>query len=239
MDFIDAPSPNFDVRKTPPDMIVLHYTGMKTGEGALDRLRDAQAKVSSHYLVEEDGRVFRLVAEERRAWHAGVSFWKGETDVNSRSIGIEIVNPGHEWGYRAFPGTQIAAVIDLLADIRTRWMIEDGRIVGHSDVAPDRKDDPGELFPWKTLAEAGHGLWVEPPAAPGAPLGEGAEGAGVFALQAGFTRLGYDCAPSGTFDAHTTSVVRAFQRHWRQDKFDGVADGETRARLIALLRAAG
>lgn len=239
MDFIDAPSPNFDVRKTPPDMIVLHYTGMKTGEGALDRLRDAQAKVSSHYLVEEDGRVFRLVAEERRAWHAGVSFWKGETDVNSRSIGIEIVNPGHEWGYRAFPEAQIAAVIDLLADIRTRWMIEDGRIVGHSDVAPDRKDDPGELFPWKTLAEAGHGLWVEPPPAPGAPLGEGAEGAGVFALQAGLTRLGYDCAPSGTFDAHTTSVVRAFQRHWRQEKFDGVADGETRARLIALLRAAG
>jgi N-acetylmuramoyl-L-alanine amidase len=239
MDFIDAPSPNFDVRKTPPDMIVLHYTGMKTAEGALDRLRDAQAKVSSHYLVEEDGRVFRLVAEERRAWHAGVSFWKGETDVNSRSIGIEIVNPGHEWGYRAFPEAQIAAVIDLLADIRTRWMIEDGRIVGHSDVAPDRKDDPGELFPWKTLAEAGHGLWVEPPAAPGAPLGEGAEGAGVFALQAGFTRLGYDCAPSGIFDAHTTSVVRAFQRHWRQEKFDGVADGETRARLIALLRAAG
>lgn len=239
MDFIDAPSPNFDVRKTPPDMIVLHYTGMKTGEGALDRLRDAQAKVSSHYLVEEDGRVFRLVAEERRAWHAGVSFWKGETDVNSRSIGIEIVNPGHEWGYRAFPEAQIAAVIDLLADIRTRWMIEDGRIVGHSDVAPDRKDDPGELFPWKTLAEAGHGLWVEPPPAPGAPLGEGADGAGVFALQAGLTRLGYDCAPSGTFDAHTKSVVRAFQRHWRQEKFDGVADGETRARLIALLRAAG
>jgi N-acetylmuramoyl-L-alanine amidase len=239
MDFIDAPSPNFDVRKTPPDMIVLHYTGMQTGEGALDRLCDAEAKVSSHYLVEEDGRIFRLVAEERRAWHAGVSFWKGETDVNSRSIGIEIVNPGHEWGYRAFPKAQIASVIGLIADIRTRWMIEDGRIVGHSDVAPDRKDDPGELFPWKTLAEAGHGLWVEPPAAPGAPLGEGAEGAGVFALQAGLTRLGYDCAPSGTFDAHTTSVVRAFQRHWRQEKFDGVADGETRARLIALLRAAG
>ena len=239
MDFIDAPSPNFDVRKTPPDMIVLHYTGMQTGEGALARLTDAQAKVSSHYLVEEDGRVFRLVAEERRAWHAGVSFWKGETDVNSRSIGIEIVNPGHEWGYRAFPKAQIAAVIALAADIRTRWLIDDSRIVGHSDVAPDRKDDPGELFPWKALAEAGHGLWVEPPAAPGAPLGEGAEGAGVFALQAGFTRLGYDCAPSGTFDAHTTSVVRAFQRHWRQERFDGVADGETRARLIALLRTAG
>jgi N-acetylmuramoyl-L-alanine amidase len=237
MDFIDAPSPNFDARKVPPDTLVLHYTGMPTGEAALARLRDPEAKVSSHYLVEEDGRVFRLVPEERRAWHAGLSFWKGETDINSRSVGIEIVNPGHEFGYRAFPDAQIAAVIALVADVRSRWTIGDDRIVGHSDVAPDRKD-PGELFPWKRLAEAGHGLWAEPPAAPGAPLGEGEEGAGVFALQAGLTRLGYDCAPSGKFDAHTTAVVRAFQRHWVQTRFDGIADGETRARLIALLRMA-
>jgi len=238
MDFIDAPSPNFEPRKGPPDMIVLHYTGMQTGEAALARLRDLEAKVSSHYLVEEDGRVFRLVPEERRAWHAGVSFWKGETDVNGRSVGIEIVNPGHEFGYRPFPEAQIAAVIALVADVRARWTVEDDRIVGHSDVAPERKDDPGELFPWKRLAEAGHGLWAEPGAAPGDPLAEGAEGAGVFALQAGLTRLGYDCAPSGVFDAHTTAVVRAFQRHWRPALFDGVADGETRARLIAILRAA-
>jgi N-acetylmuramoyl-L-alanine amidase len=236
MTLIDAPSPNFEPRKSVPDMIVLHYTGMPTGEAALERLRDPASKVSSHYLVEEDGRVFRLVAEERRAWHAGVSSWKGETDINGRSVGIEIVNPGHEFGYRVFPDAQIAAVIDLLSDIRSRWSVEDGWIVGHSDVAPDRKDDPGELFPWKRLAEAGHGLWVEPPAAPGAPLGEGEEGAGVFALQAGLTRLGYDCAPSGRFDAHTTAVITAFQRHWRPEKVDGVADGETRARLIALLR---
>jgi N-acetylmuramoyl-L-alanine amidase len=235
---IPAPSPNFNERKAPPDLIVLHYTGMPTGQGALDRLRDPQAKVSSHYLVEEDGRIFTLVAEERRAWHAGVSCWKGETDINGRSIGIEIVNPGHEFGYRAFPDVQIAALIELLSDIRTRWIVEDGRIVGHSDVAPERKDDPGELFPWKRLAQAGHGLWVEPDAAPGLPLAEGEEGAGVFALQAGFTRLGYDCAPSGKFDAHTTAVVRAFQRHWRQEQVDGIADGMTRARLIALLRAA-
>jgi len=238
MSYIDAPSSNFDARNGPPDMIVLHYTGMPTGEEALTRLRDPQAKVSSHYLVEEDGRVFRLVAEERRAWHAGLSFWKGERDVNGVSIGVEIVNPGHEFGYRAFPQAQIEAVIALLADIRTRWSVEDARIVGHSDVAPDRKEDPGELFPWKQLAQAGHGLWVEPPAAPGAPLGEGEESAGVFALQAGFTRLGYDCAPSGVYDAHTAAVVRAFQRHWRQERVDGIADGETRARLIALLRAA-
>ncbi|MDP1601571.1 N-acetylmuramoyl-L-alanine amidase [Phenylobacterium sp.] len=219
-------------------MLVLHYTGMTSGPEALARLCDEQSKVSSHYLVEEDGRVFRLVPEERRAWHAGVSFWKGESDINGRSIGIEIVNPGHEFGYRAFPAAQIAAVIELVADIRTRWSIEDSRILGHSDVAPGRKIDPGELFPWKQLAQAGHGLWVEPDAAPGLPLSEGEEGAGVFALQAGFTRLGYDCAPSGKYDAQTTSVVQAFQRHWRQEQVDGVADGMTRARLIALLRAA-
>lgn len=238
MNFIEAVSPNFNERTVPPDMLVLHYTGMTSGPEALARLCDAQSKVSSHYLVEEDGRVFRLAPEERRAWHAGVSFWKGESDINGRSIGIEIVNPGHEFGYRPFPAAQIAAVIELVADIRTRWSIEDGRILGHSDVAPGRKIDPGELFPWKQLAKAGHGLWVEPDAAPGLPLSEGEEGAGVFALQAGFTRLGYDCAPSGKYDTQTTAVVRAFQRHWRQEQVDGVADGMTRARLIALLRAA-
>jgi N-acetylmuramoyl-L-alanine amidase len=137
--YIDAPSPNFDSRTAPPDMIVLHYTGMQTGEGALARLCDPAAKVSAHYLVEEDGRVFRLVAEERRAWHAGVSFWKGATDINARSIGIEIVNPGHEHGYRAFPEAQVAAVIDLLTDVRARWTVPDGFILGHSDVAPERK----------------------------------------------------------------------------------------------------
>jgi N-acetylmuramoyl-L-alanine amidase len=238
MDLIEAPSPNFDMRTAPPDAIVLHYTGMPTGEGALARLRDPEARVSCHYLIEEDGRVFRLVPEERRAWHAGVSSWRGQTDMNGASIGIEIVNPGHEFGYRAFPEVQIAAVIALVADIRSRWTVDDVRIVGHSDVAPTRKQDPGELFPWKTLAEAGHGLWIEPPAAPGPLLQEGEESAAVFALQAGLTRLGYDCAPNGRFDAHTQAVVRAFQLHWRPSRTDGVADGETRARLIALLRLA-
>ncbi len=239
MTFIEAPSPNFDARKAPPDGIVLHYTGMPTGPEAVDRLRDPEAKVSAHYVVEEDGRIFRLVPEERRAWHAGRGSWKGDTDLNSSSVGIEIVNPGHEFGYRPFPDAQVEAVVTLVTDIRSRWTIEDGKIIAHSDLAPDRKDDPGELFPWKRLAQAGHGLWLEPPAAPGAPLGEGEEGAGVFALQAGFTRLGYDIPPSGKFDAHTTAVVRAFQRHWVQTRFDGVADGVTRARLIALLRLGG
>ncbi len=239
MDPIAAPSPNFDRRTVPPDMVVLHYTGMATGAAALDRLRDPAAKVSAHHLVEEDGRVFTLVAEERRAWHAGVSSWRGERDVNAVSIGVEIVNPGHEHGYRPFPPAQVEAVVRLLDEVRGRWDVPDGRILGHSDVAPGRKTDPGELFPWSELARRGHGLWVEPPASPGEPLGEGEEGLGVFALQAGLTRLGYDLPPSGRFDADTRVVVEAFQRHWRPARVDGVADGDTRARLMALLRAPG
>lgn len=234
---ISAPSPNFDNRVSPPDMIVLHYTGMRTGDEALARMTDPEAKVSAHYMIEEDGRLYSLVAEERRAWHAGVSFWKGATDINAASIGIELVNPGHEFGYRAFPDAQIEALIELMDDIRSRWTVPESRILGHSDVAPARKTDPGELFPWKRLAQAGHGVWVEPNGAPGAPLAEGDEGAGVFAMQAGLTRIGYDCTPSGKFDAQTTTVVRAFQRHWLQTRVDGIADGETRARLVAVLRA--
>jgi N-acetylmuramoyl-L-alanine amidase len=200
-------------------------------------MTDPEAKVSAHYMIEEDGRLYSLVSEERRAWHAGVSFWKGATDINAASIGIELVNPGHEFGYRAFPDAQIEALIELMDDIRSRWTVPESRILGHSDVAPARKTDPGELFPWKRLAQAGHGIWVEPNGAPGAPLAEGDEGAGVFAMQAGLTRIGYDCAPSGKFDAQTTTVVRAFQRHWLQTRVDGIADGETRARLVAVLRA--
>ena len=147
MNFIEAVSPNFNERTVPPDMLVLHYTGMTSGPEALARLCDEQSKVSSHYLVEEDGRVCRLEPEERRAWHAGRGAWQGETDINAASIGIEIVNPGHEFGYRAFPEAQITAVIALISDIRGRWTIADNRIIAHSDLAPDRKEDPGELFP--------------------------------------------------------------------------------------------
>ena len=232
----EAPSPNFDARAYPPDMVVLHYTGMESGEAALARLRDPAAKVSAHYMIEEDGRIFRLVAEERRAWHAGLSSWKGERDVNARSIGVELVNRGHEHGYHSFADAQIETLLALLDGIRSRWEIANGDIVGHSDVAPSRKVDPGELFPWKRLADVGHGLWVEPEPAPGPSLAEGEGGAGVFAFQAGLTRLGYDCAPSGVFDPATRTVVEAFQRHWRPERIDGVLDGETRARLMALLR---
>ncbi len=234
----EAPSRSFDARRAPPELIVLHYTGMENGAAALARLRDPTAKVSAHYLVEVDGRVFRLVPEERRAWHAGVASWRGESDVNAASIGIELVNPGHDHGYRAFPDVQIEALVVLLSDIRERWTVADAGILGHSDVAPARKLDPGELFPWRRLAEAGHGLWVEPPPSPGATLGPGDEGLGVLALQAGLIRLGYGLSASGRFDAETETVVRAFQRHWRPDRLDGLADGDTRARLVALLKAA-
>lgn len=238
LEIIDAPSPNFDARTAPPHMLVLHYTGMKSGGDALARLRDPAAKVSSHYLVEEDGGIYRLVVEERRAWHAGVSFWRGEENLNGVSLGVEIVNPGHEWGYRPFPEAQIDRLIALIDDIRARWDIPDQNIVAHSDVAPARKEDPGELFPWARLNEAGHGVWSPPQSAPGEPLKEGDVGVGVYALQAGLTRLGYDSAPSGEFDIHTRQIVTAFQRHWRPSICDGVADGETRATLMAVLRAA-
>jgi N-acetylmuramoyl-L-alanine amidase len=242
IELIQAPSPNFDARRAPPDILVLHYTGMQTGEAALAHLCDPDAKVSAHYLVEEDGRVFQLVPEERRAWHAGRGVWQGEDDVNAASIGIEIVNPGHEFGYRAFPDAQIAAVIALTGDIRNRWTIPDNRIIAHSDLAPDRKADPGELFPWKRLAEAGHGLWFEPAAERVAALTgllqKGDEGIGVMVLRAGLHRLGYGLKPGPDYDAETETTVRAFQRHWRQSRVDGVADGETRARLVGLLQLA-
>lgn len=223
-------------------MIVLHYTGMQTSQAALERLRDPDAAVSAHYLVEEDGRVFRLVPEERRAWHAGRGSWQGETDVNAASIGIEVVNPGHAFGYRDFPEAQIAAVIALLDDIRGRWTVPDVRLIGHSDAAPDRKRDPGELFPWKRLAQAGHGLWFDPApertAALGARLSPGDHGIGVIVLRSGLHRLGYGLKPGGDYDQETRLTVEAFQRHWRPHRVDGVADGETRARLVGLLQLA-
>ena len=242
LNILDTPSPNFDQRRAPPDMLVLHYTGMKTGHEAVARLRDPEAKVSAHYVVNEDGSILRLVAEERRAWHAGRGAWQGESDCNAASVGIEIVNPGHEFGYRAFPDVQIGAVIDLVADIRSRWTIPDARIIGHSDLAPDRKEDPGELFPWKRLAGEGHGLWFDPAperiAALGAPLAPGDEGLGVIVLRAGLHRLGYGLKPGGDYDDETRLTVTAFQRHWRPANIDGVADGETRARLVGLLQLA-
>jgi len=238
----DVPSPNFNARRGPPDMLVLHYTGMRTADEAVARLCDPQAQVSAHYVVDEDGAILRLVAEERRAWHAGKGAWQGETDCNAASIGIEIVNPGHEFGYRDFPEVQIDAVISLINDIRTRWIIPDARIIGHSDLAPERTQAPGERFPWTRLAAIGHGLWFEPAperiAALGVPLGVGDEGLGVIVLRAGLHRLGYALTPGGTYDEATRLTVEAFQRHWRPGPVDGIADGETRATLMGVLQLA-
>lgn len=245
------PSPNHGERKacnktgkTTPDCIILHYTGMASASEALLWLANPLSEVSCHYFVFEDGRIWQMVPENRRAWHAGRSSWHGETDMNSRSIGIEIVNAGHDPTIPGplpppgppFPDGQIDAVIGLVQDIAARWAIPPSRILAHSDIAPGRKIDPGETFPWQKLAEAGVGLWSgklsPPPAAmPSYRLGD--EGMPVAALQSMFARFGYGIEITGVFDLRTFDVVVAFQRHWRQDKVDGVADGET----VGLLRA--
>jgi len=233
-------SPNFDVRadNRAPDMVVLHYTGMETAEAALERLQDPKAKVSAHYLIDEAGAVFALVPEFERAWHAGVSSWHGETDVNSLSIGIELANTGHEMGYPDFPAVQIESLIDLMADVATRWPISPARVVGHSDVAPGRKADPGEKFPWKRLADAGHAIWVDPsPLMPGPTLGPGDEGQGVTDLQAALALVGYAIDADGTYGDTTRDVVVAFQRRQRPQSVDGIADLSTLQTLAAYLAA--
>ncbi len=232
------PSPNHGQRAQGADidMVVLHYTGMHTAEAALQRLCDPRAEVSAHYLVYEDGAILQCVPEARRAWHAGRSFWKGETDINSRSIGIEIVNPGHEFGYRPFPDVQIEAVIALVQDICNRHGIRPWMVLGHSDIAPDRKEDPGELFPWDRLAEAGIGLYVEPqPIVSGLFMQEGESGQPVEALQSMLALYGYEVDITGVFDGKTRQVVTAFQRHFRPEKVDGVVDQSTIETLHRLL----
>jgi N-acetylmuramoyl-L-alanine amidase len=192
--------------------------------------------VSSHYLVHEDGRIDQLVPEARRAWHAGVSSWDGERDINSRSVGIEIVNPGHEFGYPDFPEKQIGAVIALSRDIVERRHIRPDRVVAHSDIAPGRKIDPGEKFPWARLAASGIGLWVTPaPSTEGPALATGARGEQVAELQRLLARYGYGIEPSGDYDDATATIVSAFQRHFRPARVDGIADGSTQKTLAALL----
>ena len=224
-------SPNHGSRGEAPniraiDMLVLHYTGMQSAAEAIDRLCDPEAKVSSHYVVEEDGTVWRLVPEEQRAFHAGVSCWQGEQNLNHCSIGIEIANPGHEWGYRPFPEPQMAAVEELCRDILSRWRIPSCRIVGHSDIAPDRKSDPGELFDWARLARAGIGLWPEPPATQARRRGRGVGVVERAAALADLARIGY-CVCAAT----ERVAVAAFQRRFRPERWDGLIDAETRMRL--------
>ncbi len=236
-------SPNHGERKDGrrPDMILLHYTGMADAEAALELLRARGSDVSAHYFVFEDGRIIQLVQESRRAWHAGKSYWAGETDINSCSIGIEIANPGHDHGYPAFPKRQIAAVTALCRSIQTRNTIPPVRVLAHSDVAPARKQDPGEKFPWRTLYESGVGHWVKP--APimnfGQSLAPGSRGDAVAVLQKSLREYGYEIEANGEYDALTRDTVAALQRHFRPERIDGVADPSTRATLQDLLANRG
>jgi len=220
-DVIDCPSPNFDERSLPITMLVLHYTGMADAASAIARLTDPESKVSAHYLVAEDGQILRLVDEAKRAWHAGRSSWRGIHDVNSASIGIEIVNPGHEFGYRPFPEQQMDALVPLIADIVKRRAIPPANLVGHSDIAPDRKQDPGELFDWARLAKLGLAL-PRPTRNLIDPLWT--DGGFLLALE----RFGYDVVKA-------EPAVTAFQRRFRPEQVDGIIDGETRAILLGLL----
>lgn len=249
---ISRQSPNFDARTRPVDLVVLHYTGMQDAETALARLTDAapQAgrypgpwqgrdvppdaplpRVSAHYVVDEAGRVYSLVAEEHRAWHAGASSWEGEGDVNSRAIGIEIVNGGHDFGLPEFADVQIDAVIGLLKGIFSRWPeLKPSRVVAHSDIAPERKADPGEKFPWKRLAEAGVSIWPKP------FTDELGADDPVSDIQQQLSLFGYGVRQTGYMDEATKAALTAFQRRFRPAYVDGIADDETRRLLAALSR---
>ncbi len=224
MALIALPSPNHDARPlgVRPSLVILHYTGMRSAAAALDRLRDAAAKVSAHYVVGEAGDVLALVPEQRRAWHAGLAGWGAIDDVNSHSIGIELINPGHDWGYRPFPKAQIAAAVALCTAIRARHAMPAKAIIGHSDVAPARKTDPGELFPWAQLA--GHGLGIWPEAAPHRPVDP------AMAID-GLRTIGYRLDLPHTLPVH---LIAAFQRHWRPQRVDGGLDRQTMGLIVAV-----
>jgi N-acetylmuramoyl-L-alanine amidase len=238
LDIRERLSPNHDARGdvvagTPRiDMLVLHYTGMQSGAAAIKRLCDPEARVSSHYVVEEDGAIWRLVPEERRAWHAGVSYWLGETGLNTASIGIEIVNPGHEWGYCPFPAAQMDAVEALCRDIVARRHIRPHRVVGHSDIAPTRKTDPGELFDWPRLARAEIGLWPPPSPALARLRGRGVGVVERAAALSDLARIGYEVVPG-----NEVPPLTAFQRRFRPERWDGRLDAETAGRLAAVRQA--
>ena len=229
----EFPSPNFDARPEGQgiDILLLHYTGMKSAQAAIGRLCDPQAKVSAHYLIREDGSVLRLVAEEKRAWHAGQSRWQGADDINARSIGIELVNPGHEFGYRPFARAQMAALIDLASAIVTRHAIAPARVLGHSDVAPLRKQDPGELFDWGALAEAGVGLWPEARRRPWSADG----------FLEDLRRYGYDLdgGQPGDSEAARAAAIIAFCRHFRPQRLTAWPDDDLAAILNGLIDVAG
>lgn len=235
-----APSPNQGERKggRTPNALLLHYTGLPTAEAALRQLSDPTTQVSAHYLVREDGFLFQLVPEQRRAWHAGRGSWAGENDMNDVSIGIEIANAGHRGGLPPYPPAQIDTVIALCRDIIERWHIRPERVLAHSDVSHGRKIDPGEHFPWGKLAKAGIGHYVTPSAIEDGPcLMPGCEGAGVAELQTILSSYGYGVDVTELYDAVTESAVSAFQRHFRQARVDGIADQSTIMTLRRLIDA--
>lgn len=259
MNLIQRPSPNFDGRDGQPvDMLVMHYTGMKTAQEALDRLCDPTAKVSAHYVVDEDGSIYRLVDEENRAWHAGASSWRGHSNINQRSIGIEIVNPGHEFGYRPFPKAQMETVAALSKNILSRHDIPARNVVGHSDIAPERKEDPGELFDWGILAYNGIGiipilnpteLYAEQTSDYNACRGiefastfreliKASRTPSILQIQTALAEYGYDCPKTGEIDLKTHKIFTAFQRHFRPKLLNGQWDEECTLILQALLDSA-
>lgn len=221
----EIPSPNFNARLPglSVDYIVLHYTNMRSAKDSLKHLCNPESKVSAHYLIDENGKIFRLVEEEKRAWHAGESFWRGQRNMNSASIGIELHNPGRAFGYRPFPEKQMAALKGLLREMKERWGLSPACLLGHSDIAPARKDDPGELFPWKEFAEEGFGLWPAPNAEDYAPEKEGEVGELLG-------RIGYDCSED------TLAALTAFKRHYHPEALEKEDKGETLARLRALAK---
>jgi N-acetylmuramoyl-L-alanine amidase len=234
------PSPNHGERKDGrrPDLLILHYTGMPVESQALQWLCNPVSEVSAHYFVFENGHVAQLVPEARRAWHAGKASWAGETDINSCSIGVEIANPGHDGGLPPFGETQIASVTRLCRDIVERWSIPPDRVLAHSDVAPGRKQDPGERFPWERLHQAGVGQWVRPaPIRDGRFFARGDQGQPIEAAQAMLAMFGYGVPITGTFNADTEAVIAAFQRHFRPERVDGIADASTITTLRDLIAA--
>lgn len=242
-----TPSPNFNERKKPIDLLVLHYTGMESGGAALERMCDPASEVSAHFMIWEDGRVSQLVDESKRAWHAGIGHWQGDTDLNSCSIGIEMVNGGHNFtsahgALPPYPDAQIGSVVSLAMEMIKRFAIPQTRIVGHSDIAPARKEDPGEHFPWARLAANGIGFWPVTPACPvatplliGRGLDKGDAGPPVKRLQEMLARIGYGLNCSGIYDEITEATVCAFQRRWLPDKLTGQASLETLRVIMAVL----
>jgi N-acetylmuramoyl-L-alanine amidase len=232
------PSPNFEPRRgvTKPSILLLHYTGLASAAKAIDWLSRPESKVSAHYVIDEVGRITQMVAEDMRAWHAGAAVWAGQTDINSLSIGIEVHNSGHEHGLPDFPEAQVAVLEALCRDIIARHTIRPERVLAHSDVAPTRKIDPGEKFPWARLAQAGVGHWVKPEPVNWADPGMARDAAGplVAAVQTKLAAYGYGIEATGGFDPRTEFVVKAFQRHFRPERVDGLIDQSTIATLERL-----